>query len=146
MLFLVAGNILTAYQSKSTTEVSGVLHVLPYSGVLWIVGFFAITGSPPFGLFVSELTIVKTALDQGRVGVALTTIVFLMVIFVGMATVILRMSHGTPAAGSRQPTPRDEPLLSLLPATALAATVLLLGLYLPSFLSHALEEAAQALG
>ena len=54
MLFLVAGNILTAYQSKSTTEVSGVLHVLPYSGFLWVVGFLAITGSPPFGLFLTD--------------------------------------------------------------------------------------------
>ncbi|MBI3757166.1 MAG: NADH dehydrogenase FAD-containing subunit [Deltaproteobacteria bacterium] len=145
MLFLVAGNILTAYQSKSTTEVSGVLHVLPYSGALWIVGFLAITGSPPFGLFLSELTIVKTALDQGRVGVALTAIIFLMVIFVGMTTVVLRMTYGTPAEGLRRPTPRDESLLSFLPATALAATVLLLGLYLPPFLSQALEEAARAL-
>ncbi len=146
MLFLVAGNILTAYQSKSTTEVRGVLHVLPYSGALWIVGFLAITGSPPFGLFLSELTIVKTALDQGRIGVALAAIIFLLVIFVGMTTVVLRMAHGTPTEGLRRPTPRDESLLSFLPATALAATVLLLGLYLPPFLSQALEEAARALG
>ena len=123
-----------------------VLHVLPYSGFLWVVGFLAITGSPPFGLFLSELIIVKTALDQGRVGVALTAILFLMVIFVGMTTVVLRMAHGTPAEGLRRPTPRDESLLSFLPATALAATVLLLGLYLPPFLSRALEEAARALG
>src|SRR5258705_12568194 len=110
MLFRVAGNILTGYQSKSTTEVRGLLHVLACSGALWIVGFLAITGSPPFGLFLSEFTIVKTALDQGRVGVALTAIIFLMVIFVGMTTVVLRMAHGTPAEGLRRPTPREESL------------------------------------
>src|SRR5229473_6299438 len=38
-LFLVAGNILAAYGTKSTTEVSGVIRVLPASGLLWIAGF-----------------------------------------------------------------------------------------------------------
>ena len=67
----MAGNILTAYQSKSTADVRGILRVLPISGVLWIAGFLAITGSPPFGPFLSEFTILKAALDQGRNGVAL---------------------------------------------------------------------------
>ena len=38
-LFLVAGNILAEYRSKSTSDVRGVLRLLPASGVLWIAGF-----------------------------------------------------------------------------------------------------------
>jgi hypothetical protein len=37
MLFLVAGNILGAYRSKSTGAVRGVLRVLPVSGSLWVL-------------------------------------------------------------------------------------------------------------
>src|SRR5260370_40863152 len=63
-LFLVAGNILAVYQTKSTAEVRGVFRVLPASGLLWIAGFFAVTGSPPFGLVLSEFTILKAPLGQ----------------------------------------------------------------------------------
>ncbi len=145
MLFLVAGNILAVYQSKSTTEVRGVLRVLPASGVLWVAGFLAITGSPPFGPFLSELTILKAALDQGRGGVAIVYLVFLAVVFVGMTTAMLRMAQGVPA-GEVQPTGTPEPILTIVPAAALGVLVLLLGLYLPPALSQTIQEAARALG
>ena len=54
MLFLLAGNILAAYRTKATAEVRGMARVLPVTGALWIAGFLAITGSPPFGPFVSR--------------------------------------------------------------------------------------------
>lgn len=43
-LFLAAGNIHRAYGSKSTDEVQGVLRRLPVTGVLLLIGFFAVTG------------------------------------------------------------------------------------------------------
>ena len=36
------------------------------TGVLWLAGFLAIAGSPPFGPFLSEFTILKGAIDAGR--------------------------------------------------------------------------------
>ncbi|MBI3795350.1 MAG: NADH dehydrogenase FAD-containing subunit [Deltaproteobacteria bacterium] len=145
MLFLVAGNILTVYQSKSTTEVQGVLHVLPLSGLLWVAGFLAITGSPPFGPFLSEFTILKAALDQGRNGVAVAYLVLLAVVFVGMATAMLRMAQGAPVHGGQRMTVRKEPVLSVIPAVALGLLVLILGLYLPPALRQTIHEAAQVL-
>jgi len=144
MLFLVAGNILAAYQSKSAADVRGVVHVLPASGVLWIAGLFAITGSPPFGLFLSEFTILKAALDQGRSGVAIGYLVLLAVIFVGMMTAMLRMTQGTPGT-QRNGAPVPEPVLATLPPAALAALVLILGLYIPPAVRGAIEEAARLL-
>jgi hydrogenase-4 component F len=146
MLFLVAGNILAVYQTKSTAEVRGVLRVLPMSGILWVAGFLAITGSPPFGPFLSELTILKAALDQGRAGVAIAYVVLLMTIFVGMATIVLRMAQGSPEDGDKNLPSRNESAFAIAPAAALIAAVLLLGLYIPPFLSQALQGAAQALG
>lgn len=145
MLFLVAGNILAVYQSKSAADVGGVLRVLPASGVLWIAGFFAITGSPPFGPFLSEFTILKAALDHGRGGVAAAYLVLLAMIFVGMITVGLRMTQGAAADRWRLARPA-EPLLAIGPPAALAALVLMLGLYIPPVLHRAIEEAAHLLG
>lgn len=144
MLFLVAGNILTAYQSKSTVEVRGVLRVLLISGLLWIVGLLAITGSPPFGTFLSEFTILKAALDQGQNGVAIAYLVFLAIIFVGMATAVLEMAQGTPSEGKRRAT-EPESLWTVLSSTVLGVLVLILGLYLPPVLRQTVLEAAHTL-
>jgi hydrogenase-4 component F len=142
-LFLVAGNILAAYRTKSAGEVSGVARALPLSGVLWMAGFLAITGSPPFGPFLSEFTILKAALDQGRPAVAAAYLGLLALIFIGMITVVLRMAQGTPA---RPDGARPEPLWATLPPALLGGLVLVLGLYVPPALSGLLHEAARALG
>jgi hydrogenase-4 component F len=145
MLFLVAGNILAVYQSKSAADVRGVLRVLPASGILWIAGFFAITGSPPFGPFLSEFTILKAALDQGRSGVAAAYLILLAMIFVGMITAGLRMAHG-PADDRWKLARPSESLLAIAPPAALAAGILVLGLYIPPAMHTAIEEAARLLG
>lgn len=145
MLFLLAGNILAAYQSKATAEVRGLVRVLPVSGTLWIAGLFAITGWPPFGLFMSEFTILKGALDQGRSGIAIAYLVMLAVIFVGMMSAVLAMAQGAPA-GQRTATPAREPLSAIASPLVLAALVLILGLYVPPAVRAAIEEAARALG
>ena len=140
-LFLVAGNILAAYKTKSTADVRGVARLLPVSGVLWVAGFFAITGSPPFGPFLSEFTILKAALDQGRGAVAVAYLALLALVFIGMATVVLRMAQGESGRATQR-----EPWLAVFPPAALAAAVLVLGVYVPPALGRALQEAAQAVG
>ncbi len=101
MLFLAAGNILALYRTKSTTRVRGVLRTLPATGVLWLAGFLAIVGSPPFGPFLSELTILKGMLDAGRPLVAVAYLSALAIVFVGMATIFLRMAYGPPPVALR---------------------------------------------
>ncbi len=139
-LFLVAGNILGAYQTKSTTGVSGVLRVLPISGVLWVAGFLSITGSPPFGTFLSEFTILKAALDAGRYGTAALYLVFLSLIFIGIVSVVMRMAQGEPPAGVS--VGQREPLWSFAPSAVLATLVLMLGLYVAPPIMTALETAS----
>ncbi|MCX5682030.1 MAG: proton-conducting transporter membrane subunit, partial [Candidatus Omnitrophica bacterium] len=43
-LFFIAGNILSVYKTKLAADVHGVLKVLRASGILWLIGFLAITG------------------------------------------------------------------------------------------------------
>src|SRR5262249_18667630 len=66
VLFLSAGNIHRAYGSKYTDDVAGAMRRLPLSGTLFLTGFLAITGSPPFGPFLSEFTIASAALGSGQ--------------------------------------------------------------------------------
>ena len=144
MLFMVAGNLLAVYHTKTVKNVSGALQVLPVSGLLWVLGFLAITGSPPFGPFLSEFTILKAALDQGRSFVAIAYLIFLAIIVAGMATPVLAMAQGTPDSNVVVPAGRGV-ALSVVPAV-LGAAILLMGIYVPPVLSRTLHEAARLLG
>ena len=151
MLFLVAGNILAVYKTKSTSDIRGVLRVLPMSGVLLVAGFLSITGSPPFGPFLSELIILKSALEQGQPLVAAAYLLLLSVIFIGMAVIVLRMYQGTPGplpAGDLErglTVPAGESYLAVLPPMMLGVAVLVLGVYFPPMLKAILLRAATAI-
>ena len=146
MLFLLSGNILAAYRTKAVQEVRGVLRTIPVTGALWLAGLFAITGTPPFGTFVSELLILNGALDHGRYLLAGLYLALLAVIFIGMAVTMTRMAQGEAPALSAPGQGRRESVLAVGPPLALALVALALGLYLPPSLEAVLHRAAQALG
>ena len=144
MLFLLAGNILAAYRSKSAATVRGVGASLPVTGALWVAGLLAITGSPPFGPFLSELLIVKAAVDGGHGVVTALFLLLLAAAFVGMARPMLTMVQGEPLP-ERAPSARDS-WTALAPPAALGTAVLLLGVWVPPWLEDALRAAARLVG
>ncbi len=144
VLFLSAGNIHRAYASKSTDQVSGALRRLPWSGALFLVAFLAITGSPPFGPFVSEFAILGGAFESGRFVTAALFLLLLMVVFVGMGTAVLRVVQGAPPADGAAEPYRDDVLTLASPLLAMAL-VLLLGLWLPAPLGALLDDGVRFL-
>ncbi len=147
MLFLVAGNIIAAYKTKTAAEVSGILTSLPITGVLWLAGFLAITGMPPFGIFLSEFTIVKTMFEQGRTGIAIAFLAILALIFLGMAMIFVNMAQGLKKESFPLRTrTRQNTALMIVPPAGLGAMTLLLGLYIPPLLNRLLHDAAAAIG
>jgi hydrogenase-4 component F len=149
LLFLSAGNIHRAYASKSTDQVGGAIRRLPISGSLFLAGFLAITGSPPFGPFISEFAILNGAFAAGRFLVAGLFLAFLLVVFIGMGRTVLKVTLGrSPAA---VPSPAEDSgyrdgFLTAAPIVALMALVLLLGLYIPAPLGGLISDAAKYLG
>ncbi|WP_428569948.1 MAG: proton-conducting transporter membrane subunit [Solidesulfovibrio sp. DCME] len=142
-LFLLSGNILAVYHTRSCHDARGVSRALPVTAALWLAGFLAICGSPPFGLFVSELTILKAMLAGGH-GIAATLfLVLLAVIFVGMSVPVLRMVQGPLPPAVKRPGPESP--LAVLPPLVLLAAVLVFGVYLPGPLTAFLAKAAQTL-
>lgn len=138
-LFLSAGNIHRAFASKRLSEVRGALTALPFSGALFLCAFLAVTGSPPFGMFLSEFTILRGIFGAGRPWVGLVVLALLATVFIGMAASVLAVSQGEPVG--RDLAFRDR-LLLVAPPLALLLGVLLLGLYLPEPLRLLLEQAA----
>jgi hydrogenase-4 component F len=140
-MFLAAANIHRAYGSKTIDKVSGALRRVPVSGALFLAGFFAVTGSPPFGPFLSEFTILRGAVADGRYGIAATFLALLFVVFVGMGGTVLAVVQGTPRDDLPDTGFRDS-LGTVGPALVLLAIVLVLGLWVPPGLERALTDAA----
>jgi len=109
------------------------------------MGFLAITGSPPFGPFLSEFTILKAAADTGNGMAAVIYLSLLALIFIGMMTAALRMTQGLPE-GTTGEARRTEGVLSVASPLALGILVLVLGLYVPPPLRDAVREAARVVG
>jgi hydrogenase-4 component F len=144
VLFLSAGNIHRAYYSKQTDQVRGALRRVPLSGTLFLMGFLAITGAPPFLPFLSEFTIASGALGSRQYLAGGVYLFLLAVVFVGMGAAVLPVVQGQPSAQARATRFRDG-LATGAPVLALMGLVVLLGVYLPPPLEALLREAAQSL-
>ena len=144
VLFLSAANIHRAFDSKSVDEVRGAMRRVPLSGTLFLFGFFAITGSPPFGPFVSEFLILSRALAADRFLIAGGVLLLLLLVFIGMGRTVLAMVQGLPSPAAERSSSRDG-LLTGAPVVLSLAAVLLMGLHIPVPLELLLREAARFL-
>jgi hydrogenase-4 component F len=144
VLFLSAGNIHRAYGNKTTDKVYGAIRRLPLSGAMFLAGFLAITGSPPFGPFVSEFAILNGAFDAGRFVVAGLFLLLLLVVFIGMGATVLKVVQG-PTPTEVRNTPYRDGLLTAAPVVIFMGIVLLLGLYIPAPLGALLNDAIRFL-
>jgi len=144
LLFLLAGNVLLATGTKRTREITGLARRLPVSAALLVAGFLAISGSPPFGPFLSELTLVTGAVRAGATGTVVTLLALQALIFISMGAAVLGMVLGPRPAGTVR-APRESAGL-VVPPALLRGLVLLLGVWIPDGLRQALAAAAAGIG
>ncbi|MEI6831847.1 MAG: proton-conducting transporter membrane subunit [Candidatus Omnitrophota bacterium] len=81
LMFFGAGNIVSAYKKHNMNAIRGVIRVLPFTGIVMLVGCFALTGFPPFSIFISEIMIIMAAFTNGSYFIAALLLLFLAVIF-----------------------------------------------------------------
>ena len=151
MLFMLAGNLLLRYGTRNIADVRGAIKAAPWTGALWLAGLLAITGTPPFGLFISEFSILAAAFKDGHFIVATLFLVLLAVAFAGLSLAFLRMAFGEPspqiaAQGAAETALRSEsPWLLAAPLTLGLAT-LILGIWLPEPLGRLINAVMLSLG
>ena len=135
-LFMLAGNILAKYKTKNCLEVTGLCKTLPITGALWLTAILAITGSPPFSLFISEFSILQGLLSSQMYWQAAAYLAMLGIIFVGMFSPALHMYRGRATQGLAPET--RENLWLTMPPLCLLALALVLGVFMPSWLNESL--------
>ena len=140
VLFLAAGNIHRVYGSKRTADVQGVLVRMPWSGTLFLLGFLAITGAPPFAPFASEFSMLSAMFRQGHPIAGGLFVMFLLITYFGFGTTVTSMVFGRPNDAVVQSS-FHETLATIWPIVVFAVLVALLGVWLPPPLAQLLNEA-----
>ncbi len=94
-LFFNAGEILLRVKTTKINLVRGLVRVAPITSTLWVVGFLAILGAPPFSLFASEFQLMRVGFGVHPVLTTLVVILLTIVAF-GMMRHAVSMIFGDP--------------------------------------------------
>ncbi len=143
ILFLSAGKIQAHYRSEEIKDVSGLVKQLPYSGLFFMVGTFALLGLPPFGSFVGELIIMSGLVGRELFVVFVAFAAALTVSFVATGRSMFPMIWGTSRPGLDRPR---IPFLAVLPKFIFVALLLAIGLYVPTSINELFRQVAASVG
>jgi hydrogenase-4 component F len=137
VLFLTSGDVLLRFRTRLVSDVHGLLGALPISGAALVLGSVAVAGSPPFGVFLSELTIVRAGFANAAPALAIALLVLLAVVFIALvgATAGMTFGEGPPPIPDRPYPDRGGRLAAATPLVAGLLGLLVLGLWIPAALN-----------
>lgn len=84
LMFFGAGSIVKKYKTHNMHIIRGVLQALPFTGFFVILGVFALAGSVPFSIFMSEMMIVTAAFLKGSYTASVLFLLFIAIIFAAL--------------------------------------------------------------
>ena len=143
LMFFGAGNVMRSYGSKEIRNIHGVWSRFPVQGALWLAGAAAITGAPPFGLFLSELVILRAGFERGYGWAVYAMAVLLIVIFIGFLNHFRAMYFNAESARDGQPMAISR--WCVTPMWLALAPLLVFGVWWPSDLWDHFMAAARLL-
>jgi hydrogenase-4 component F len=142
-LFVLAGRVLQRYGTAEVARVRGILQAMPWTGSAFLAAILALIGLPPFGLFVSEILVLRAGFASGRPWAAGLALGLLVAVFGGILRAVNRMLHGAPPDDLAAGEPSGWPLV---PVGVNLALLVLLGVTFPAGVAAALARIASAVG
>jgi hydrogenase-4 component F len=140
VLFFAAGNIHQRYHALDFRRIGcGLVRTMPMTALLLSLAAVAVSGLPPFGLFVSELMVIAGGFSSGHAWVSMVVVSALIVVFCGVLSKLAGLLLGR---GEREP-PRERISASNVTAMSLPLGALLLfTVWLPTSVRQLMEQAA----
>lgn len=139
-LFVVVGRIVQKTGTRQILKIRGLFSLWPYSGFILLLGLLAITGTPPFGTFRSEINIMAGLFQTGHPVLGFLAALFLTIIFAGFLYHFLGMLFGKPRERKLEEKGENPGVLILaLPLVV----VLVLGIFVPESLNQALWQVVE---
>jgi hydrogenase-4 component F len=145
VLFFAAGNIHQTFHSLQFRAIGpGVARVLPVTGLAMGLAALAVVGLPPFGMFLSELTVLSGGLAARRTAASVVILAALVASFCGLLQQFSRLLLGARPPGD---PPGEARRLDGVPAMALLlGGLLLFSVWLPGPLLELMRQAAGIIG
>ncbi|WP_213765707.1 hydrogenase 4 subunit F [Caballeronia sp. dw_19] len=148
LMFFGAGNVMRVFGTKDMGEIRNVWTRFPVTGALWLAGAVAITGAPPFGLFLSELTLMRAGMASSNAWAVIVMLLLLIVIFIGFLNHFRAMyfeTRPTADTGGTNSTVSVSAWMTV-PMWLALMPVLVLGMWWPQDLWRFFERVAADLG
>jgi len=146
VLFLSTGHFVLGYKTRESSEVRGALGALPLAGGVLVLASLAVAGSPPFGVFLSELTILRAGFAGPAPLLAGLFLLLVVVGFIALVGTTLSMATGHGPEEPLDPYPRRSGrILAGLPLVGGLGVLALLGLWIPGGLNDLLVHAVRAI-
>jgi hydrogenase-4 component F len=143
LLFFCAGSVQQHFSTPYFRKVRGVIHALPWTGGLFLLGTLAVTGTPPFSIFQSEFNILSGALAADYGWTAFLFLAGLVTIFTGFLIHMARMNLGSPLEEMPRPVACPWKMTALL---SVAVVTVVLGFWLPAPLFQLVQQSAHIIG
>ena len=139
LLFFCAGNVQQQLKTDLFREAKGgLIHSMPLTGAAFLMVTLAVTGAPPFSLFLSEFTILRAGFSRGYLVLAVLFITFLVAIFSGflihIANLVLGPDPGFP--------PAETCRWKKSSVVGLALVIIVMGFWIPAPLFRLIQHAA----
>jgi hydrogenase-4 component F len=134
-IFFAVGHAAQKSGSQIMDQIRGLITLSPTVGWGLMLGSIAILGLPPFGVFASEFLILTTAMREQP----WATPILLLALGVAFAAIFGRVQPMVFGETTAKRLPHSP---ALLPVFAHLAIVLLLGLFIPSYLANWFRLAA----
>jgi formate hydrogenlyase subunit 3/multisubunit Na+/H+ antiporter MnhD subunit len=144
LLFYAAGNVYQATHTMDIEKLGGLIKKMPQTAVLFLIAAIAISGIPPFNGFISEF-IIYTGLYNWLLDATLLSLLAAifstagLALIGGLAMLCFTKAFGVVFLGTeRQKLPdscREVPFLQLIPMYALAAIIIIIGLFPMEFIN-----------
>jgi hydrogenase-4 component F len=142
LMFFGAGEIVEKYRTHNMRLIRGAVHTLPFTGILVMIGAFALAGSPPFAVFFSEIMILVAGVTAGKYAAAVAFLFLIAVIFGGIIYHFSKILFGK----------KPEDMMPSLPAAGTRASfifllifIAVLGVAMPAFFKDILVSASKVL-
>lgn len=141
--FYAAGSTLLVTGTRSIAEVRGLFGTSKRAATALLIGALAISGAPPFAVFLSELAILRAGILAGQYLVTGILAACIAIGFFGVLFHAVSIAYGQPRQAYRGA--KALPVMCSLTLAVAIVPIVLFGLWLPPTLSRLLLESASVL-
>ncbi len=136
LIFFCSGNVTQAYETRNMSEIRNVSGKMKFTGFATAAGGLAVSGAPPFPLFIGELLIILGALSAGMYYLAGFLGIILIFVFAALILNIFPMLSGS----TDKEVKERKSFFGSLSIIMLIVIAVFIGLFMPEYMREVFDS------